>query len=61
VFEAALQGVLERHGVQLHDFSHVGNDDSLFQDTDHLNRAGVLEFFNAALAPLLTRKLRNHN
>jgi len=58
-FDSALKGVLDRHGVELHDFSGVANDDRLFQDTDHLNRAGVLEFYHAALAPLLTRKLRH--
>lgn len=54
-FDAALRTVLARRGVELHDFSHVGNDDALFQDTDHLNRAGVLEFFNTSLAPMLRR------
>lgn len=30
-----------------------------FQDTDHLNRDGVIEFYRAALAPLLIRNLRH--
>ena len=58
-FDSALKSVLDRHGVELHDFSGVANDERFFQDTDHLNRAGVLEFYHAALAPLLTRKLRH--
>jgi len=59
-FDSTLNGVLDRHGVELHDFSGTVNDGKFFQDTDHLNRAGVLEFYQVALAPLLTRKLRHH-
>jgi hypothetical protein len=59
-FDAALKGVLDRDGVEFHDFSAVASDERFFQDSDHLNRAGVLEFFHAALAPLFTRKLRHH-
>jgi hypothetical protein len=58
-FDLALKGVLDRRGVELHDFSRVVNDDSWFQDSDHLNRAGVRELFRVALAPLLTRNLRH--
>lgn len=54
LFDSALKDVLERRGVRLHDFSGVSNDDTHFQDTDHLNRAGVMDFFQTALAPLLT-------
>lgn len=57
-FDSALKSVLDRHGVELHDFSSVVNDDTWFQDPDHLNRAGVRELFRVALAPLLSRKLR---
>jgi hypothetical protein len=59
-FDSTLKGVLDRHGVELDDFSGTVNDARFFQDTDHLNRAGVLEFYHVALAPLLTRKLRHH-
>ena len=59
-FDSTLNGVLDRHGVELHDFSGSVNDGKFFQDTDHLNRAGVLEFYQVALAPLLTRNLRHH-
>jgi hypothetical protein len=57
-FDAALGAVLARHGVQLHDFSRVNNDAGLFQDTDHLNRTGVLEFFNGHLSPLLVGEMQ---
>jgi hypothetical protein len=52
-FDAALTAALARHGMELHDFSSVTNDESLFYDSDHLNQAGVLEFFKTTLAPLL--------
>lgn len=52
-FDARLEGVLGRLGIPLHDFASVGNDDRLFYDTDHLNRDGVLAFFEHSLAPLL--------
>jgi hypothetical protein len=42
--------------VPFHDFTHVGNDDKLFYDTDHLNRDGVLNFFENSLKPLLTAR-----
>jgi hypothetical protein len=52
-FDARLREVLDRNGAAFHDFSQVSNDDSFFYDTDHLNRAGVLNFFEHNLAPLL--------
>jgi hypothetical protein len=55
-FDARLKQLLERHGVELHDFTHVGNDEKLFYDTDHLNRDGVLNFFEHSLKPVLTQK-----
>jgi hypothetical protein len=54
-FDEALQARLESHGVEWHDFSTVGNDEALFYDTDHLNREGVLNFFEHHLAPALSR------
>ena len=54
-FDERLSAILDRHGVKLHDFSRVANDDRFFYDTDHLNRDGVLNFFAAHLAPLLQR------
>lgn len=52
-FDAALAALLERHGVELHDFSGVNNDEALFFDTDHLNEVGVLRFFEHHLAFVL--------
>jgi hypothetical protein len=52
-FDTALSAVLGRHGLELHDFSNVTNDEALFYDSDHLNQTGTLEFFKTALAPLL--------
>jgi hypothetical protein len=58
-FDAAVGTVLGRRGVELDDFSRAVTDERLFQDTDHLNRDGVIEFYQAALAPLLIRSLRH--
>ncbi len=52
-FDAALCAVLERHGVEFHDFSLVANDEKYFYNTDHLNRAGVLNFFQGYLKDVL--------
>jgi hypothetical protein len=52
-FDQALLPLLTRNGVEYHDFTHVNNDPSYFYDSDHLNQAGVLSFFENHLAPLL--------
>jgi hypothetical protein len=57
-FDGALAGVLARHGLTVHDFSAVENREALFQDTDHLNRDGVLAFFSGSLAPLLKAEMQ---
>jgi len=57
-FDAAFAGAVERQGIEWHDFSGVNNDDALFQDTDHLNQTGVLEFFGGTLSPLLRDHMR---
>jgi hypothetical protein len=54
-FDAALRSVLGRHGVELHDFSLSVQDERLFFDSDHLNRAGVLHFFENYLSGVLRR------
>lgn len=54
-FDRALKPVLAQHGVEYHDFSLAGNDDQYFFNTDHLNRAGVLNFFEHHLLPVLAR------
>jgi hypothetical protein len=52
-FDAELRQMLSRRAVSLTDFSLVDNDERFFYNTDHLNRAGVLAFFDAHLADLL--------
>ncbi len=53
-FDAALKPMLAREGVEFHDFSLVGNDQRFFFDSDHLNRAGVMNFFENYLKGLLS-------
>lgn len=53
-FDAVLTTVLARRGVTLDDFSLVDNGEAFFFDTDHLNRAGVLSFFEHHLKGVLT-------
>jgi hypothetical protein len=55
-FDLRLKEILERHHAEFHDFTHAGNDDKLFYDTDHLNREGVLNFFEHSLKPVLADK-----
>jgi hypothetical protein len=57
-FDSALNGLLTRQGITLHDFSTIDNAEALFQDTDHLNRDGVLAFFGTTLAPLLRAEMQ---
>jgi hypothetical protein len=54
-FDNALKAILERNGVEFYDFSLVGNDEQYFFNPDHLNRAGVLNFFENYLKGILTR------
>ena len=54
-FDAALKATLDRHRVAFSDFSRVDNDDRFFFDSDHLNRAGVLNFFEHHLEHTLTQ------
>lgn len=54
-FDEALKGVLERNSVEFHDFSLVSNDEKFFFNTDHLNRNGVLNFFEKYLKGVLAR------
>ena len=53
VFDRRLRELLARRDVAFEDFSRVGNDEAFFYDTDHLNQAGVVNFFGRALAPVL--------
>jgi hypothetical protein len=52
-FDARLTAVLAGRNVPFHDFSRAGNDDRWFYDTDHLNQAGVLQFFETSLSQVL--------
>ena len=52
-FDAILAAVLQQHGVALHNLSAVNNDEEFFFDSDHLNQAGVLSFFDNHLAGVL--------
>lgn len=53
-FDAALRDLAARNMAPYHDFAGVNNDEQLFYDTDHLNRSGVLSFFEHHLAGVLT-------
>jgi hypothetical protein len=52
-FDAAISRVLTAPGVPFHDFSETTNEQSLYFDTDHLNRVGLTEFFKRDLKPIL--------
>jgi hypothetical protein len=52
-FDAAISRFLTARGVPFHDFSETTNDPNLYFDTDHLNRAGLTEFFLRDLKPVL--------
>lgn len=52
-FDAAVQAILQRHDVAFHDFSLVNNDQAFFFNTDHLNRTGVLNFYENHLVDVL--------
>ena len=56
--DAALKEILDRQGVEFCDFSLVSNDEKFFSDTDHLNRTGVLHFFENYLKSKLTIDVR---
>ncbi len=52
-FDAALKPVLDRNGVEFHDFSLVANDEKFFFNPDHLNQEGVLNFYTGYLKEVL--------
>lgn len=52
-FDADLLRVTARAGARVHDFSQAAADPRLYFDTDHLNRAGVKEFFDQHLKDLM--------
>ncbi len=52
-FDAALKPVLDRNGVEFHDFSLVANDEKFYFNPDHLNQDGVLNFYSSHLKGVL--------
>ncbi len=54
-YDAAIKPTLERHSVEFYDYSLVNNDEKFFFNPDHLNRTGVLSFFQDYLVRLLAR------
>ena len=54
-FDATLQALLDRDGVELHNFSLVDNEEEFYFDSDHLNQTGVLRFYEKHLAELLVK------
>jgi hypothetical protein len=48
-FDLQLKALADRHSVSIHDFSQMCNDDKFFFDTDHLNKIGVVNFFEQCL------------
>jgi hypothetical protein len=55
-FDDQLAPIVDAHHLEFHDFSLVNNDPSYFFNTDHLNRTGVLSFFENYLAPMLAAR-----
>jgi hypothetical protein len=54
-FDETIKDVLERNGIEFHDFSLVGNEEKFFFNPDHLNREGVLNFYEKYLKDILAR------
>ena len=52
-FDARLVAIVGGHSAQFHDFSLMCNDERFFFNPDHLNRAGVLNFYASCLPALL--------
>lgn len=53
-FDEAVKSVLQQYDASFYDFSLVGNDEEFFFNTDHLNRTGVLHFYENNLNEVLT-------
>jgi hypothetical protein len=56
-FDAALQSFAALHGAELVDFSDALPHPDFYADTDHLNRAGVSDFFERHLMQLFMKEL----
>ena len=53
-FDEAISRMLASQDVPFHDFSSTMNEPRFYFDTDHLNRAGLTEFFARQLKLILT-------
>jgi hypothetical protein len=51
--EARLRELIEDHDMVYRNFSRLGNDEAYYYDTDHLNRQGVLNFYDTVLVDFL--------
>jgi hypothetical protein len=54
-FDQSLKAVLDSRNVEFYDFSQVANDEKFFFNSDHLNRNGVLNFFETQLKGVLVQ------
>ena len=54
-FDETVKPILAKYGAEFHDFSLVANDEKFFFNTDHLNKTGVLNFFENYLKPILVQ------
>lgn len=55
-FDDAISGLLASQGAPFHDFSLAMDEPRFYFDTDHLNRAGVTEFFTLHLKAILIQE-----
>ncbi len=55
-FDERIKEVLAGKGVLFYDFSLVSNEKEYFYNSDHLNRTGVLNFFENHLKQVLITK-----
>lgn len=54
-FDQALKAALDQNGIEFLDFSLVGNEEKFYFNTDHLNRIGVLNFFENHVKAVLSK------
>ena len=58
-FDDAISRLLAARGVSFHDLSQRLGEPRFYFDTDHLNGAGLTEFFARDLKPILVSAIRN--